>query len=165
MPGLGGGPRFFVSAREIKNKQMDTSIPVANIMTRNIVTVTPATPVERIHDLFEQHAFHHIPVLSNGRLVGIISRVDYLKIRHMLAITWGGETICQDLYKKMTAEDIMTPDPLQIEPADTIGLAADIFKSNRLHALPIVENGELVGIVTSHDLLSYAYQENILTEI
>lgn len=77
----------------------------------------------------------------------------------MLATTWSGETICQEMYKDMIAEDIMTRDPLIIEPADTIGLAADIFRANALHALPVVEDGELVGIVTSHDLLTYAYQE------
>lgn len=137
---------------------MDSSKPVADIMTRNPITVKPTTKIDRIHDLFETHTFHHIPVVEHLKLVGIISKTDYLKIRHMLATTWGGITICQDLYQDMCAADIMTPEPLKLEPADTIGLAADIFRANALHALPVVEDGELVGIVTSHDLLFYAYQ-------
>jgi acetoin utilization protein AcuB len=59
----------------------------------------------------------------------------------------------------MCAGDIMSREPLKIESADTIGLAADIFRANALHALPVVDDGELVGIVTSHDLLNYAYSE------
>lgn len=137
---------------------MDTSRPVSEIMTKNLVTVKPDETIDRIHDLFERHSFHHIPVVDKNKLVGIISKTDYVKIRHMLATTWSGETICQDMYKDMCAGDIMSREPLKIEPADTIGLAADIFRANALHALPVVEDGELVGIVTSHDLLNYAYQ-------
>ena len=142
-------------------KSMDTSKPVADIMTRHLITVQSDTSIHKIHDLFAHNSFHHIPVLENGVLVGIISKTDYLKIQHMVAKTWEGHTICQDLYKDMCASDIMTREPLKIESADTIGLAADIFKANALHALPVVDDGELVGIITSHDLLSYAYQKSL----
>ena len=137
---------------------MDTSRPVAEIMTRHLVVVKPDATIDRIHDLFEANHFHHIPVVDRNELVGIISKTDYLKIRHMLATTWSGETICQDMYKDMCAADIMSREPLSIESGDTIGLAADIFKANALHSLPVVDDGELVGIVTTHDLLTYAYQ-------
>jgi len=120
--------------------------------------VRPETGIDEIHTLFERHSFHHIPVVEHATLVGIISKTDYVKIRHMLATTWAGETVCQDMYKDMCARDIMSREPLRIESADTIGLAADIFRANALHALPVVDDGELVGIVTSHDLLTYAYQ-------
>lgn len=129
-------------------------------MTRTLVVIKPKDSIDLVHSLFEKNSFHHIPVVDHTKLVGIISKTDYLKIRHMLATTWSGETVCQDMYKDMVAEDIMTREPLIIEPADTIGLAADIFRANALHALPVVEDGELVGIVTSHDLLTYAYQES-----
>jgi CBS domain-containing protein len=129
-------------------------------MTRNLVTVRSQDTVDKVHEVFEKHAFHHIPVVDHHKLVGIISKTDYVKIRHMLATTWSGETICQDMYKELCAGDIMSREPLKIEPADTIGLAADIFRANALHALPVVDDGELVGIVTSHDLLTYAYQES-----
>lgn len=138
---------------------MDANKPVADIMTRNLVSVKSDTTIDRIHDLFEQHNFHHIPVVDHASLVGIISKTDYLKIQHMIAVTWGGVTVCQDMYKDICAADIMSREPLRIESADTIGLAADIFKTNTLHALPVVDDGELVGIVTSHDLLMYAYNE------
>jgi CBS domain-containing protein len=136
---------------------IDTSKPVAEIMTKDPIVVQPDTPIEVIHNLFERNGFHHIPVMGHAKLVGIISKTDYLKIRHMLATTWSGETICQDMYMEMRAEDIMSTHPLSIESADTIGLAADIFKANALHALPVVDDDELVGIVTTHDLLTYAY--------
>ncbi len=128
-------------------------------MTPHPIVVRPDTPIDEIHILFERHSFHHLPVLDKGVLKGIISRSDYLKIRHVLAYTWNGEIIIRDLYRKMSAADIMTGEPLKIESSDTIGLAADIFLANALHALPVVDDGELVGIVTSHDVLAYACQQ------
>lgn len=140
-------------------KQMDTSKPVADIMTRDLVIVKRETTIDQIHNLFTSNTFHHIPVVEHNKLVGIISKTDYLKIRHMLATTWSGATIVQDQYGKICAADIMTQEPLKIESADTIGLAADIFLTNSLHALPVVDDGELVGIITSHDLLAFAYKD------
>jgi CBS domain-containing protein len=138
---------------------MDIHQPVSSIMSRDLVIVTPQDPIHRIHDIFEEHPFHHIPVVDQGHLVGIIAKTDYTKIRHMLATTWSGETISRDMYEGMCAGDIMTANPLKIESADTISLAADIFKQNAIHALPVVDGGKLSGIVTSHDLLKYAFQE------
>jgi len=126
-------------------------------MTPHPVVVRPNTPIDEIHNLFEQNKFHHLPVLDGGVLKGMISRSDYLKVRHMLAYTWNGKVVIRDLYATMCASDIMTYEPLKIESSDTIGLAADIFLANALHALPVVDDGELVGIVTSHDILAYAF--------
>jgi acetoin utilization protein AcuB len=162
MPGFGDGPRFFNFTPCCNfSKKMDTTKPVSDIMTRNLIVVKPEDTIDRVHDLFEKNHFHHIPVVDHHKLVGIVSKTDYLKIRHMLATTWSGETICQDMYKDMCAGDIMSREPLKLEPGDSIGLAADIFRANALHALPIVDDGELVGIVTSHDLLTYAYQGSL----
>lgn len=138
---------------------MDIQKPVSMIMSRDLVIVAPEDPIHRIHDIFEENLFHHIPVVEQGRLVGIIAKTDYSKIRHMLATTWSGETICRDMYEDMCAGDIMTANPLKIGSEDSISLAADIIKRNAIHALPVVDHGQLIGIVTAHDLLTYAYQE------
>lgn len=131
-------------------------------MTKSPVVVTPATPIDQIHNLFEINNFHHLPVLSHGKVVGMISKNDYLKVLHMLTYSWSGVPGIKEMYKNICAADIMSGSPIVIEPTDTIGLAADIFLANTIHALPVIDEGELVGIVTSHDLLSHAYQ-SILT--
>lgn len=141
---------------------MNSNITVSEIMTRHPIVVKPTTLIDEIHIIFEKNKFHHLPVIDRGKLIGIISRSDYLKIRHMLAYTWSGEIKTRELYEKMCASDIMTAGPLSIEPSDTIGLAADIFLANALHALPVVEQGELVGIVTSHDVLAHAFKQTVI---
>ncbi|HJW28946.1 MAG TPA: CBS domain-containing protein [Saprospiraceae bacterium] len=133
---------------------------ISGIMTREVVTISPDTSLERVHEIFNTYRFHHLVVVDQDQAVkGIISKSDYHKVRHMMVNTWSGETVVQHLYGDMRARDIMTSHPLKIEPDDSIGLAADIFLSNQLHALPVVEENRLVGIVTAHDLLQHAYKD------
>ena len=137
--------------------------PVAEIMTPNPLFVGLHTPIDVIHRIFEKNTFHHLPVVHIGKVVGIISKSDYLKVQHMLTCSWSGTVGIQDIYKDFCAADIMSRQPLKIEPLDSIGLAADIFLVNKLHALPVVQDDELVGIVTSHDLLAYAFEVSMMT--
>ena len=58
----------------------------------------------------------------------------------------------------MAAREIMTTNPMVLDPDDSIGLAADIFLANKFHALPIVEQTELLGIITVHDLLAHCFE-------
>ena len=136
---------------------MRKSIPVSRVMSRAPIFVAPGTAIDHIHKLFEEYDFHHLPVVDRGKVTGMISKSDYLKVRYMLTLSWSGMVGINDAYARICARDIMSSPVLMIEPNDTVGLAADIFLSNKLHALPVVSEGELVGIVTSHDLLNYAF--------
>jgi CBS domain-containing protein len=129
-------------------------------MTSELVTLYADSPLLKVKDIFENNQFHHIPVLSSsGTLAGIISREDYIKIAYIFARNaMAANTVSID---SLSAADIMTRYPVQLEPDDSIGLAADIFLSNKFHALPIVEDGKLSGIVTSHDLLMYSFNSPV----
>ena len=126
-------------------------------MTTELVTVAPNDYLARVTKIFESNSFHHIPVVADGnRLVGIISKEDFQKMNFYFFDKMAGENGVK-AKEGLTARDIMTPYPLSIDPDDTIGLAADIFLANRFHALPVIEDKELVGLVTSHDLIEYAF--------
>jgi len=68
-----------------------------------------------------------------------------------------GKTYSKKTYNNIFAKDIMTENPVFLNPEDSIGLAADLFLENIYHAIPIMEDGVLVGIITTHDLLAYAF--------
>ena len=53
----------------------------------------------------------------------------------------------------------MTKNPISVRSDDTLGLAADIFEANSFRALPVVDENELVGIVTPYDLMRYAFKD------
>ncbi len=145
---------------------MNPNITVQEIMTTNPVTVQQDSSLNSLREMFAKHSFHHLPVTgSHGELVGIISREDFYKVAYVLSIESVKLVNTKAHFQHLTAEDIMTKYPLQLGPDDTIGLAADIFLANKFHALPIVEDGQLVGIVTSHDLLAHCFASPLGEEI
>jgi CBS domain-containing protein len=111
-------------------------------MTKNLVAVQEDDYLTKAEEIFMEFSFHHILVMKGGNLSGIVSSTDLVK-----AYRHNGTPL--------KIKDIMTKSPLTLQADDSIGLAADIFLANKLHALPIMENNDLVGMVTSHDLLKY----------
>lgn len=144
---------------------MNTDRSIKEIMTTKLVTVLPDTPVSEVKKIFNKHTFHHLPVVDmTGALEGIISKEDFLKLAYLLSKNTGGKTYSEKQYNSLTAKEVMTKYPISLEPEDTIGLAADIFLANRFHALPILDDQILVGLVTTHDLLQYSFNLHTSSE-
>lgn len=120
---------------------------VKNIMSTNLITISPSNNLFEVRQIFMKNTIHHLPVVEDGRLVGILTTYDL----------WKNEIAPVDYEKTLVAE-VMTTKIAKIGPGDKIGTAAELFLDNRFHALPIVNNAnKLVGIVTSHDVLKYEY--------
>jgi len=141
-----------------KNSTMNANRPIRDIMSTSIVTVAPDTSILHIKEILDKQKFHHIPVVENGGVLsGIITKTDILRFAFHLSLRSTGPTWMKKALQAATAKDIMTKNPLVLESEDTVGLAADIFLANKFHALPIVEDDILVGIITTHDLLMYEF--------
>jgi len=140
---------------------MNPNTLLGDIMTQMPITVTSVTTLPEINRIFEEHSFHHLPVVDHAKLTGIISRQDFLQVKHVLSSGWNRGVSHNDGFHSFVARDCMTEYPMCLAPDDTVGLAADIFLSNKFHALPIIEEDVLVGIVTAHDLISYAFESPI----
>jgi CBS domain-containing protein len=133
--------------------------PVSEIMTRYLVTATPLTTLDKVNALFAQNNFHHIPVVDGERLVGIISRKDIDRVSSCVDLfkSKENERYNDKLMKSLLANEVMTKNTTTLTPDDSIGYAAILFTNNKFHALPVLEGTKLVGIVTTFDLLEYAY--------
>jgi len=134
---------------------------IKDIMTsEDLKVVKLNASFKKIQSLFEENDFHHIPVVDKMSIIkGIISKSDLAKITYRLTKSTTGKIYSEKTYQNLTAKDIMTPHPIFVNPDDEVSLAADLFLENQYHALPVVEDGELVGIITSHDLLVHAYDQ------
>jgi acetoin utilization protein AcuB len=122
-----------------------------------LITIFEDEPVKKVQDLFNKHKIHHLPVIDRkGQLTGIVSKQDLMRVAmNMRKGSSNGNEMID--FQSIVVEEMMTPDPIFIEPEDTLGLAADIFLANEFHSLPIVEGDQLVGIITTHDLLRFAF--------
>lgn len=125
---------------------------VAQIMATNLITVAPDDNLEHVRELLLNHHIQHIPVVEGKRLVGMISSYDLVKIGADL----------KD-YSNTKVVDVMTTRLAKIEPTDKIGTAAEIFMEHLFHAVPVVNDGELVGLVTTFDILKYEYNKEYPT--
>lgn len=136
---------------------MNPVTPVKEIMTTELTTVEPFDALNKIRDIFNSNKFHHLLVVEQGSVLkGIISESDLNKYIQLLAFDSKNA-----FHGPRKAVDIMTKSPTVLDPEDSIGLAADIFLANHFHALPVIEDQKLVGLVTTHDVLKYCFKSPI----
>ncbi|TVR83127.1 MAG: CBS domain-containing protein [Saprospirales bacterium] len=123
--------------------------PISKIMTTNLITASPEVTLDKIKDIFQSRKIHHLPITKNGHIVGLITTSDLLWLNRPF-----------DEYPKIRAKEVMTTKIAKMSPYDKIGSAADIFLRNWFHAIPIVDDEQmLVGIVTTFDILKYNYSQ------
>ncbi len=142
-------------------------IPVSEIMTRDLIIVRPEDKLTKVDEIFQANNIHHIPVVSEeGDLCGIMSKEDFKKVNHMLSLF--DEKKYSDynkkLYKAISVKEVMTCKVATLHPKDTLTVAAGILQENLFHALPVVDNGVLVGLVTTYDLLNYCLKDQMYLE-
>ena len=125
---------------------------IRNWMTPEVVTVTPDTSLLKLGKLMRDKDVRRLPVVENGRVVGIISDRDVRDASPSKATTL-------DMYEmhyllaEIKARDIMTPKPVTIKPTDTVEKAAMIMLDRKIGGLPVVdEKGDLVGIISDQDV-------------
>ncbi len=142
---------------------MNILAPVSTIMTKELKTVSPTDDLLSVKQIFDSHNIHHIPVVRFKEIVGMISKTDFL------AFLMGDEVMGQaprmsmeERLKAHKAEEIMTKGLAKLEPDDRINVALELFKLNRFHAIPVVTAaGELVGILTPHDIIKTLAEESV----
>ncbi len=136
---------------------MALTTPVSRIMTTTPVVANLTHKVSQVFRLFNEYPIHHLPIVDeNNKLIGIVSSNDLWKI--FIDLCDRGEKINMDfdsIDAAVSLKSIMTPEPLTIASADSISAAVKIFNEKRFMALPVVDNGELVGIVSVKDIIHY----------
>lgn len=136
---------------------MNTYAPISTIMVTDLVTVNPDENLLAVKKIFDTHTFHHLPVVRFRKIVGMLSKTDF---NHFTGgINHAGERENTALLERTKVEDIMTKGLGKLEPDDRINVALEIFSKNWFHALPVVEHDELVGIVTTQDVIKAILNE------
>jgi CBS domain-containing protein len=146
------------------------ALTVRDIMESDPVSVTVADSVETVLHVMRDHDLSGVPVVNEGgRCVGIITEADLVlsdenedfHLPHYFQL-FGGVVFLErwshfeERARKAfaaTAEDMMTEDPITIEPDATIREAAGLIARKKHNRLPVIEHGRLVGIVTRVDVL------------
>ncbi len=117
---------------------------VNDLMTFYPMTVAPDTPLEIVWAMMEREDVRQLPVVEGEILVGIITERD---VRTVLR---------SDLFEIGSAEMIMTENPITVTPNLPLYRAAEMLRAYKFGALPVVDEGRLVGIISVSDFLEQA---------
>jgi len=127
-------------------------VRAADLMSSRLVTLGPDDSVAEVRRLFDEHGFHHILVVEDHRLVGIVSDRDLL--RNLSPFIDKLAERSQDLaLLNRRVHQIMARRPISLPPDATIDEAACLMQMHDVSCLPVLDNGRPVGIVTRTDLL------------
>lgn len=134
---------------------MNIMAPVSSIMTSKLITVNPKDKLADVKAIFDKNRIHHIPVVRHKKIVGLISKTDLLFFLKGAVSEESNERYLNDIrLKNYFAEDIMTKGLAKLESTSRISVALEVFKENLFHAIPVVDEEELVGIVTVYDIIT-----------
>lgn len=130
---------------------------VTHIMTTNPKTIHLKTPISEVGKIFSEGKFHHLPVVNGKELIGIISYFDLIRVSFEGSFGVDDKkAVYEVLDHTLDVAAIMTKDPLCIQEKSTIREAAEKLSTGIFHSLPVVNvDHELVGIITSKDLIDY----------
>ncbi len=129
--------------------------PITLIMTKDPLTVHHGDPISKLRKIFAEHKIHHLPVVSGKELIGIVTWSDFLRVSFGAAFGTDEKAVDATLDHTLTLEDVMTRNPLSISVNGSIREAAQLLGDHDFHALPVVSGKELVGIVSSKDLIKH----------
>lgn len=139
---------------------MDSNTPISKIMTTNVIALTLNNTLLDAEQLFKSYKIRHIPVVKDKDVIGILSLTDLQRISFVDMYKDEATEMEGSIYENMTVEQVMVKKPIQINSKKTIKQVAQILSKNEFHALPIVEDHELIGIVTTTDLLNYLVKQS-----
>ena len=144
----------------IKHTSMKNNVSVNTIMSKNLITLKVYDELSHAEELFKKNKIRHIPVVSDDKIVGMLSYSDLLRITFVDAVDADADVVDGTVYNLFTMWQVMTKNVITIAPETTVKEASEIFLRGEFNALPVVENGNLVGIITTTDLLKFFIDEN-----
>lgn len=138
--------------------RMKRNEAITTIMTSDLQTVHVGQKLSEVRALLSEKSFNHVPVVSGKTLVGMISATDMVRLS---LSTYGVDQRAVDalLDSQHSVESVMTKVLDTLAPSATVRDAAQKLAGAPFHSLPVVDNGELKGLVTSTDIIKYLLEQ------
>ena len=135
---------------------------VSSIMTEDVISTGPDVIIAEVIELFSDHGIHHLPVVSDGELIGIISTTDIMEYGLAELSDEDKHTEYNPLDETLVSQ-VMKTDLITVDAGTTVFQVSELLAKNDIHSIPVVdEDNVLEGIVTSRDLIQYLLDQLIL---
>ena len=130
--------------KEILSGNLQSSVQLSDLMSFPVFTVEADTPMNEVGQILKEKGCTGLPVVEDGRLVGVVSRRDFRKIRKKAQHT-------------SPVKAFMARNPVTIEPGKSPMEAAKLMVKHDIGRLPVVEEDAIIGIVSRSDTIRYFY--------
>lgn len=127
------------------------TMKVRDVYTRNVISVTPNTTMPEARKLMEGNDIRRLPVMVGGELVGIVTLLDVMRAAPSPATSLSVWEI-NYLLDKITVAELMTSPVLTVTPDTDLHDVARLMLGHKIGGLPVVEDGQVVGIITESDI-------------
>ena len=123
----------------------------AQYMTRSVTSVTRDVTRRELELLFERHDFNSFPVLGGGKMIGIVTKFDFLKA---FAFTTGQMVPHYDELMRRPVADVMSETVVHVEPTTSLTRVLELMVSRMTRSLPVMsQEGQLVGMISREDVM------------
>jgi CBS domain-containing protein len=133
---------------------LNTASTVRDIMAQNPATLGRNETLDLAEAIMNLGRIRHMPVLDDGKLVGIVSQRDLFRSALIAALGFGRK-VTSALVKTIRIKEVMTEKVITISPDASIKDAARLMMDKKIGCLPVVEGDRMVGLVTETDMLRY----------
>jgi CBS domain-containing protein len=134
-----------------------TAVTVRDVMAQNPVTLDRNETLDLAESIMNLGRIRHMPVVEDGKVIGIISQRDLFRSALVTALGFGRKTTSA-LIKTIRIKEVMTEHVITIAPETTIKDAARIMIDKKIGCLPVVENEKLIGLLTETDIMRYVVE-------
>lgn len=144
---------------------MKTHVPITHIMTSQVFTVNKDATLAEVERIMKRHHIRHVPIVEEEAIIGIVSLTDLQRLSYTSSFAEvesdgdGDDEVA--IYDILTLDQVMVRNPFCIQKTATVGDACEVLIRVDFHALPVVDGNELLGIVTTTDLLRYLSGKNV----
>ena len=129
--------------------------PVRDFMTQAVLSIERHSPAGEVLRHFSEYPVHHLPVVDQSKVVGMLSSADVMKIEMFLPRA--GMNSYEYLNRNVSIEKLMRQPAITIRGDQSLESAAHLMAENGVHALPVTDHDDyLIGIITTTDIMHAA---------
>jgi CBS domain-containing membrane protein len=138
-------------------RQLRVAVTVRHLMAQNPATLGRNETLDLAESIMNLGRIRHMPVVDDGKIVGIVSQRDLFRSALISALGFGRKTTSA-LIKTIAIKEVMTEHVITISPEATVKEAARVMIEKKIGCLPVVEDQKLIGILTETDILRYVME-------
>jgi len=133
--------------------------PVSYVMSKNLYALNSSDSLYKAKLMFIEYKVRHLPVVEQGRVVGILSWSDLFRNKLVDRSFVDSKKVVEEELIEYRVEQVMTKNPRVLTPDLPLKEALKLLSKEHFHAYPIVEDNKLVGMLTTSDVINYLLEE------